>query len=168
MLMMKTIKKQCQNCNRPIPKNRRIFCSKDCSWRFYKIKNKDKIYKQWREYYDRRKKNDPNWLKLTYEKRKVSEPNYWENRKKYSQLSRGYLRKEVLNHYGNKCACCAEETKEFLTIDHINGGGGKHRKEINGHVYRWLKKNNFPDGFRLLCYNCNCARGFYGVCPHEK
>ncbi len=22
-------------------------------------------------------------------------------------------------------------------------------------------------GFRVLCFNCNLARGFYGVCPHE-
>jgi hypothetical protein len=20
----------------------------------------------------------------------------------------------------------------------------------------------------VLCHNCNMARGFYGVCPHEK
>jgi radical SAM protein with 4Fe4S-binding SPASM domain len=32
-----------------------------------------------------------------------------------------------------------------------------------------LKNNNYPkDLFRLLCHNCNMARGCYGYCPHEK
>lgn len=22
-------------------------------------------------------------------------------------------------------------------------------------------------GGKLLCHNCNCAKGFYGKCPHE-
>ena len=36
-------------------------------------------------------------------------------------------------------------------------------------MYRWLKKHGFPkEGFQLLCYNCNCAKGFFGKCPHKK
>jgi hypothetical protein len=48
-----------------------------------------------------------------------------------------------------------------LTIDHINGGGRRHIKNIcagkskNGNVlYRWLKTHNFPPGFQVLCINC--------------
>jgi hypothetical protein len=78
---------------------------------------------------------------------------------------------QVLEHYGNKCFCCGERRVEFLAIDHINGGGKRHRKAIkkDGHsFYQWLKVNGFPDGFRTLCHNCNLALGFYGYCPHEK
>ena len=58
---------------------------------------------------------------------------------------------------------------EFLAIDHINGGGNKHRKELkNDKLPGWLAKNNFPEGFRILCHNCNMALGFYGFCPHQK
>lgn len=84
-------------------------------------------------------------------------------------------RLEVLKHYGGdppKCHCCGESIYEFLSIDHINGGGYKHRKEIGGYFgrnfYKWLVKNNFPDGFQVLCHNCNLAKGFYGKCPHEN
>jgi hypothetical protein len=74
-----------------------------------------------------------------------------------------------LKHYGGKCACCGEERREFLSIDHINGGGAKHRKEIHrASLYFWLIKNNFPDAFRILCHNCNQAMGIYGYCPHKK
>ena len=31
---------------------------------------------------------------------------------------------------------------------------------------RWLKANNFPSGFRVLCHNCNLAIGLYSQCPH--
>ena len=72
-----------------------------------------------------------------------------------------------INHYGGKCACCGEMRYEFLTIDHINGGGGKHRAEIGGHIYRWLIKNNMPLGFRVLCHNCNASIGLYNYCPHQ-
>ena len=33
---------------------------------------------------------------------------------------------------------------------------------------QWIKKNNFPKGFQILCHNCNVAKGIYGECPHEK
>jgi hypothetical protein len=81
------------------------------------------------------------------------------------------IRDACLEAYGGKCACCGESRPEFLAIDHINGGGGKHRKEIGyGTAYfSWLKKQGYPSGYRVLCHNCNMAIAFYGgVCPHQK
>ena len=76
---------------------------------------------------------------------------------------------ECIDHYGGKCACCGETEIEFLVIDHINGGGTQHRKEIGkgDKIYRWLRKNNFPEGLRVLCANCNQSYGHYGFCPHN-
>ena len=73
-------------------------------------------------------------------------------------------RTKVLTHYGAKCSCCNESRDQFLSIDHVNGGGSKHRKSVHQHIWHWLIKNNYPDGFRVLCFNCNCALGFYGKC----
>jgi hypothetical protein len=84
------------------------------------------------------------------------------------------IRVEAIQHYGGMCACCGEKRFEFLAIDHIDGGGNEHRRQIaeagqrNSNFTQWLKKNGFPAGFRVLCHNCNMARGFYGQCPHEK
>lgn len=61
----------------------------------------------------------------------------------------------------------------FLSIDHIDGKGAQHKREVikersSYAVYKWLKDHGFPkDNFRLLCHNCNQARGAYGHCPHE-
>jgi hypothetical protein len=31
-----------------------------------------------------------------------------------------------------------------------------------------LKADGYPPGIQVLCYNCNMAGGFYGVCPHRR
>jgi hypothetical protein len=80
--------------------------------------------------------------------------------RKYDFFQR--LKHSVLSHYGvdGKAICCnCPETRlNALTIDHINGGGNQHRKEIKKtgpSFYRYLKINGFPPGFRTLCMNCN-------------
>jgi hypothetical protein len=80
-------------------------------------------------------------------------------------------RMAALRHYGGEqpsCACCGESNWRFLAFDHINGGGGQHRREIGAvNMVNWLVRNGFPKGFQLLCHNCNFTRGCYGFCPHE-
>ena len=80
------------------------------------------------------------------------------------------VRMEVMIHYGGnppKCACCGENQYEFLCIDHINNDGGKQRRLLgNGHMIYWIRKN-YPKDLRILCHNCNMAKGFYGECPHK-
>jgi hypothetical protein len=76
------------------------------------------------------------------------------------------LKLEVINKYGGcQCAClgCREIDIDCLQINHIDGNGNKHRKEINKKsgmdFYAWLKKNNFPPGYNVLCAICNFVRG---------
>ena len=83
------------------------------------------------------------------------------------------LKMSCLLHYGGEilqCTCCGLKDKDTLSIDHINGGGRKHREEIktNGNqFYRWLVLNDFPLGYRVLCLNCNFSYGLYKHCPHQ-
>jgi hypothetical protein len=93
-----------------------------------------------------------------------------EEKRQSWKLNGKRMRLEVLIHYGGdppRCACCEEAHVEFLAIDHIEGGGGKHRQKI-GAFYPWLIRNKFPKGFRVLCHNCNFSRGLYGYCPHKR
>lgn len=81
-------------------------------------------------------------------------------------------RQKAIAHYGGKCMCtgCIETHVEFLAFDHVDGGGNQHRAALPdpSRLARWIIANNFPTTIRLLCHNCNCARGYYGYCPHEK
>ena len=84
------------------------------------------------------------------------------------------LKKEVILHYGGKCVCCGESNLGFLTIDHTNNDGKEHRKSMGRkdwggkELYKWLKKHNYPEGYRVQCFNCNLGRSINnGVCPHQ-
>jgi hypothetical protein len=76
-------------------------------------------------------------------------------------------RGSVLDHYGRDCACCG--AVEQLEVDHIGGGGNRHREEIPGsvsgaHLYRWLIRQGFPHGFQVLCRSCNRHKAGNGRC----
>jgi|WetSurMetagenome_2_1015567.scaffolds.fasta_scaffold602631_1 hypothetical protein len=83
------------------------------------------------------------------------------------------LKKEILDHYGKTCACCGETIIDFLTLEHIEGNGNIHRMKLfkhnvgGVHMYRWIKRNNFPSGYSVLCMNCNWAKRYGGICPHK-
>lgn len=121
-----------------------------------------------------RKRIDP----IVYKQNRKDSHTRWyaipENRASAIERSKCDARKrrmECLIAYSSKnpfCACCGESTYEFLSIDHINNDGSRHRKEMGSRqIYSWLIKNNFPSGFQILCHNCNMAKGFYGKCPHR-
>jgi hypothetical protein len=80
------------------------------------------------------------------------------------------LRAEVIAGYGGRCACCGEEQPEFLTLDHVDGGGAAERRKHGPRVHLLAaKREGFPDRFQVLCWNCNSARHLNdGVCPHER
>ena len=94
-----------------------------------------------------------------------------EHNRKYQTNYKRRRRQTVYDHYGGKCACCGETRFEFLSIDHKDGGGTQHRLRENirgASVIDWLLTHGLPDGFQVLCHNCNQAKGFYGACPHER
>ena len=93
-----------------------------------------------------------------------------ESARKTARKIRLTNRTALLNHYGTVCACCGEAEPMFLCIDHVHGGGNKHRKTLpkGDGFYKWLVKNNFPPGFQTLCVNCNWGKFRNGgICPHQ-
>lgn len=74
------------------------------------------------------------------------------------RLHRQKLRLDVMKYYSKgeiKCALCNFNDLRALTLDHVGGGGNNHRKIITSRtIYHWLIKNNYPQGYRVLCMNC--------------
>lgn len=89
------------------------------------------------------------------------------------------LKDQVFGAYGGYlCTCCGETEPSMLTIDHINGDGAAHRKRVSRTkhygsmtsvtVYHLLRDQGFPDGYQVLCYNCNISKHRNGnVCGHQ-
>jgi hypothetical protein len=122
------------------------------------------------------------WLAKNPQRRRESSHNYYHQNPERGRANAAKIRKklrmDVIEHYsGGKpiCACCGEQQIEFLTIDHIAENGSAHRAEIsngknkanNAQVFRWLRDNGYPEGFQVLCFNCNCAKHIYKICPHQ-
>lgn len=82
---------------------------------------------------------------------------------------------ELIIAYGGKCVCCGEKEHAFLTLDHIEGGGNKHRQRLRTKgknptrvIRQELKEQGWPkDKYRLLCMNCNHATRHSKKCPHK-
>jgi hypothetical protein len=86
------------------------------------------------------------------------------------------LRLEVFTHYCGggtphcQCPGCQTTYIGFLQLDHVNGDGAAHRKENNlgtggPRLWRWLRANGYPEGFQVLCCNCNHGKFTGPACP---
>lgn len=75
------------------------------------------------------------------------------------------LRGLIFDHYGRCCDCCGESEPVFLAIDHMPGAS---REGDQRNLTEWIVKNGFPEGFRILCHNCNMAIRFKRICPHQE
>jgi len=67
------------------------------------------------------------------------------------------------------CRCCGQNSHiDFLTVDHIDGRKNlpKEQKHLVAHgLISWLTRKNYPEGYQILCWNCNMAKGDK-ECPH--
>lgn len=85
-----------------------------------------------------------------------------EKNRKFWQKNRQEKRFSIIRHYSPeiKCQHCGNDDARILQIDHINGGGGVHRKQTGSSMgnYYWIIKNNFPPGFQILCPNCQMIK----------
>ena len=84
--------------------------------------------------------------------------------KKWEAKRKQELKAEILTHYGRgrlACVMCGESRLACLSVDHINGRGTIHRKELNKYGYKFyalLKRQEFPQGYQTLCMNCQFVK----------
>ena len=151
-----------------IPENKK---KKKTNYYSDESKKKNKAYTQRHEVIARKKKYQ-------------SSP---ESKKNYKEI-RDTNRFKVLQHYSKTlsnsdipcCNCCGlDEHMDFLALDHIAGKKqmdfeselvklGYSSKLKGEKLLNWIIKNDFPEGFQILCHNCNHAK-FHNnnECPHE-
>lgn len=113
------------------------------------------------------------------EKRRTYMITYMQNPEKrqrhldYAKKYKDKLRHKVIELLGSECKCCQEAKYEFLNLDHKYNDGAEQRKQLGyvaqgtGLYVRLLRDKELLNRFQLLCWNCNCAKGIFGYCPHE-
>ena len=108
-------------------------------------------------------------------KKRVSSVTEWRSRNKervrlYQRQYKDKTKALLVSGYGGKCTCCGEKELTFLTVEHLNCDGKKHRAESGNSdsVYRDIIKRGFPKEYTVLCMNCNFAKRFGKTCPHVK
>lgn len=124
-----------------------------------------------------------------HNKKELTEEEYIKWRLKINdkcRVEKQHLKHEVFSHYcENGIVKCANpyhvHTEEFtdldiLTIDHINSDGYKEVDKYGNRTggvtfYRKLKRLNYPDGFQILCANCQFKKKIinneYGEFSHK-
>lgn len=79
------------------------------------------------------------------------------------------LKTKILSSYSNPpeipvCNNCGEQDIDVLCLDHLKGGGSKHRRSLRKEgirFYEWIMRSGFPKGYQVLCYNCNTKKSKY-------
>ena len=68
-----------------------------------------------------------------------------------------------------QCNCHGhvETCIELLVIDHKKKRTKKEKGLTGKSFYKYLKENNYPEGYQVLCFSCNFVKELYnGKCPH--
>ena len=171
----------CKKCGRELPIDR------------FDMYNKLRGWRRW-ECWDCKKARAQAWDAQSKQviRKEAADPYYLKNREaaiaaatKWNREHPERRRKTTLAHYyrmqhqamlaygGYICVCCGETEPMFLTLDHINDDGAEVRRNLGTlggtKLYKWLRDNEWPEGYQVLCLNCN--QGRYrngGVCPHKS
>ncbi len=116
--------------------------------------------KQWsRDYYQRNKEK----LQI-----KAKTPEGKTSDSSRHQAYYGRIKKAVIEKFSNgtnQCAVCSEKRIYCLSIDHIQGGGRKHRESVlegksYSQFYKWLLRNGTTEDYQVLCMNCQWEKRF--------
>ena len=139
-------------------------------------KEKQKVYNQTPDYIARRKARSQS---IEYKQKRQEVYSKPENRAK-TKTHFEKLKFELFSHYSKKqndadfpvCACCLYHDIRALNIDHITPHSKLSASEKliprGGNVlWAYLKKNNFPIGYQVLCANCNSMKLTKPECPHQ-
>jgi hypothetical protein len=116
---------------------------------------------RWRE-----KNRTPDDLRERYATDEEYRDGVLRRQRDYEHRKDDEARKLVFDHYGRVCSCCG--SMKSPTIDHIEGDGAAHRRELKirggAKMYRWLVKNCFPPGYQTLCKPCNNSKASGAAC----
>lgn len=144
--------------------NERIQNRRRRSRKYYQ-RNRERILTVERERYrqniDERRESQKVYREKNREEIRAQQQRYRQNHREIcaNRLKKVHhdLKIQVLSHYsGGKpvCGYCGFDDVRALSIDHVGGAGLAHRRTLSVTMYYWLRNSNYPEGYQVLCMNC--------------
>ena len=112
-------------------------------------------------------------------RKKIVRKNKAKTKRKSKSANGDYIEKyEALMYYTLRydpsatepyCNCTGHDERciELLCIDHKKKRTKKEKGLAGKPFYKYLKENNYPEGYQVLCFSCNFVKELYnGKCPH--
>lgn len=128
-------------------------------------RRKTPAYKAWQKEYNKNYREKNKEKLAAQNKTYQQQPAAKLRKNEKTRAANAALKEDVFLHYGGgviQCAGCGFTDIRALDLDHVNNDGAEHRRTISGNrtqagasTYRWVKNNNYPEGFQVLCRNCN-------------
>lgn len=115
---------------------------------------------------DRKLSVDKKWREENIDRHRETRRVWWRNnretRRSQMNASRSNIKNMVFLKYGGYTCCeCGATDPDILTIDHIDPSlvvKNNGRREGGYELYRRLKREGFPSGYQVLCFNCNIKK----------
>ena len=144
----------------------------------YNEANKDKIRAQVKAYSEKNKDKRKAYREANKDKKKAYNEANKDKIKAQQKAYRIASKIDVFSHYSKKisnsdipiCSCCGYNDIRFLNLDHIKSRKNIPQKEkkLNGiRLWKYIKSQGYPDGYQVMCFNCNIAKGNRKYCPHQ-
>jgi len=140
-----------------------MYDSKEYHHRYY-VEHKEHILKRQREWYrENHERVLAHQRQYSHAHREQDRTWHKEWRSKHRdhfnytrRLLDAKIRLRILRHYSPNlaCAACGYRDIRALSLDHINRNGREMRARLGSHERQWIIKNNFPEGYQVLCMNC--------------
>jgi len=131
-------------------------------WKELSPEEKKKVIEQHKAYRRANKEKVNAWVNAY----NASRP---EEKRRSARETQRKRRRQILVHYGGKCACCGEKRFEFLQISHKHQNGVPSARRVGGtsQVVNIIIRT-WPKNIQVLCANCHQALDLWGFCPHKK
>jgi hypothetical protein len=122
------------------------------------------------KYRVRERRRSKEQIRIAHERYRILHQDKIKLKKHYDRIKEKIIAFYIYSNGNMQCLLCGNSEFICLGLDHI-GGGTQHRKLIakaNYNIYNLLRQQNFPDGYRLLCQNCNFTTYLDGLIIRHK
>ena len=123
--------------------------------RAYYLAHREKLIAQTRAHQLAHVEERKEYMRKYAEEHKESIVPYKKEKARIAWLT---LKEPIFERLGKVCIQCGYSNQGALQIDHINGGGSEHRRQITGpskYYQEILADPLIEEHYQILCANCN-------------